>query len=68
MSMSVFVVVRDRHVSIIESQHHLRQAQRTDLSPWRQFHNLPEVPGHGSLCILPGPCAVAETQADVIQT
>lgn len=35
----------------------LHPAQRTGLSPWRQFHNLPEVPGRGSLCTLPGPCA-----------
>lgn len=48
--------------------HHLRQARRTDLSPWRQFHNLPEVPGHGSWCTLPGPYAVTKTQADMIQT
>lgn len=68
MSMFIVVVVCDLHISIIESEYHLRQAQRTDLSPWRQFHNLPEVPGHGSLCIPPGPCAIAKTQADMIKT
>lgn len=48
--------------------HHLHQAQRTDLSPWRQFHSLPEEPGRGSLCTPPGPCAVNKTQADMSQT
>lgn len=48
--------------------HYLRQARRTDLAPWRQFHNLPEVRGHGSSCTLPGPCAITETQADMTQT
>lgn len=47
--------------------HHLHQAQRRDLAPWRQFHNLPEVPGHGSLCTLPSPYAITKKQADMIQ-
>lgn len=48
--------------------HRLRQAQRTDLSPWRQFHNLPEVPSHGSSCTPPGPFAITKTQTEVTQT
>lgn len=58
----------DLQTWIIYSEHHLRQARRTDLSLWRQSHNLHEAPGHGSSCILPGPCAIAKRQAYMIQT
>lgn len=51
----------------IYSKNHLRQAQRTDLSPWRQSHNLHEVPGHGFSCTRQDPCATAKTKADISQ-
>lgn len=38
----------------------LRQARKTGPSPWRQFHNLLEVPGRGSSCTPPGPCAIKQ--------
>lgn len=47
------------HVLFTVGQH-LRQAQRTNLYPWRQFHNLPEAPGRESWCTLPGPYAITK--------
>lgn len=62
-----FILASDPNTLIIQSLLYLRQARRKDLSPWRQFHNQPEVQGHVSWCIRPGPCAIAKIQARVIQ-
>lgn len=49
---------KSKTVAVVTERLHLHQAQRTDLSPSKQFHNLPEVPSHGSSCTLLGPYAV----------